>query len=38
MARIANQGKTIGDNPPNNLYDKDTSRYNTREYQSLPFM
>ena len=38
MACIANQGKAIGDNPPDNLHDKNTACYSACQDQSFPFM
>jgi len=38
MTRIANQGKAIGDNPPNYLNDKNAACYGARQDQPFPFM
>ena len=38
MTCIANQGKTIGDNPPDNLHDKNTTCYSARQDESFSFM
>src|SRR3989304_8041719 len=38
MTCIANQGKTIGDNPPNYLNDKNAACYSARQDQPFPFM
>ena len=38
MTSIANQGKTIGDNPPNYLNDKNAACYSARQDQPFPFM
>ena len=38
VACIANQGKAIGDNPPDNLHDKNTACYGARQDQPFPFM
>ena len=38
MACIANQGKAIGDNPPDNLHDKNAACYSARQDQPFPFM
>ena len=38
VACIANQGKAIGDNPPDNLHDKNTACYGARQDESFSFM
>ena len=38
MACIANQVKAIGDNPPDNLHDKNSACYSARQDQPFPFM
>ncbi len=38
VACIADQGKAIGDNPPDNLHDKNAACYSARQDQPFPFM
>ncbi len=38
VACIANQGKAIGDDSPDNLHDKNTACYSARQDQPFPFM
>ncbi|HHT9137856.1 MAG TPA: hypothetical protein ACFYEK_11520 [Candidatus Wunengus sp. YC60] len=38
VAGIADQGKAVGNNPPDNLHDKDTACYSARQDESFSFM
>ena len=38
VACIANEGKAIGDDSPDNLHDKNAACYSARQDQSFPFM
>ena len=38
MACIANEGKAIGDDSPNNLHDKNAACYSARQDESFSFM
>ncbi len=38
MACIANQSKAIGNNPPDNLNEKNAACYSARQDQPFPFM